>query len=54
MIWRGGGNTFMNKGTNGRWKDVLSADDLALYHTAINKAMPPDCVHWLENGGPVM
>ena len=54
MIWRGGGNTFMNKGTNGRWKDVLSADDLALYHTAINKALAPDCVHWLENGGPAL
>jgi aryl sulfotransferase len=39
------------KGTNGRWKDVLSADDLALYEAAMKKTLPPDCAHWLEVGG---
>lgn len=27
--WEGGGNTFLNKGTNGRWRDVFRAEDLA-------------------------
>jgi len=52
-IWKGGGNTFMNKGTNGRWRDVLSEDDLALYKAAAAREMPADCAHWLENGGRV-
>lgn len=53
MIWKGGGDTFIYKGTNGRWKDVLSAQELELYDAAIRKALPPDCARWLEQGGPV-
>jgi aryl sulfotransferase len=53
MIWKGGGSTFIYKGTNGRWKDVLSTDELALYDQAMTKTLPPDCARWLEKGGPV-
>ena len=28
MIFKNGSTTFFNKGTNGRWKDVLTAADL--------------------------
>ncbi len=28
-MFEGGGNTFINKGVNGRWKDVLSASESA-------------------------
>ncbi|MDQ7018570.1 MAG: sulfotransferase domain-containing protein [Robiginitomaculum sp.] len=52
-IWKGGGNTFMNKGTNGRWRDVLSQEELAQYEAAVAKAMPADCAQWLEHGGHV-
>ena len=52
-IWKGGGNTFMNKGTNGRWRDVLSEDNLAEYAAAAAKEMPADCARWLESGGKV-
>ncbi len=53
LFWRGGADTFIHKGTNGRWKDILSDDELALYHDAMRTRLPPDCAHWLENGGPV-
>jgi aryl sulfotransferase len=52
-IWKGGGNTFMNKGTNGRWRDVLSQDELAQYKAAMKRELSADCAHWLENGGAV-
>jgi aryl sulfotransferase len=48
---KGGPNTFFNKGTNGRWRDVLSVDELKLYDTACTRELTPDCRHWLENGG---
>ena len=51
-FWHGGAQTFINKGTNGRWKDVLNADELALYEEAMRKTLPPDCARWLEQGGP--
>ena len=45
-------DTFINKGTNGRWKGVLDDEDLALYDQAMGK-LPADYAQWLENGGPV-
>ncbi len=52
-IWKGGGNTFMNKGTNGHWRDVLSSEDLALYQKVVERELSEDCAHWLEHGGAV-
>jgi aryl sulfotransferase len=54
MSWgfKGGTQTFFHKGTNGRWKDVLDDDELALYRRAMKK-LPPDLARWLEQGsGP--
>ena len=51
-MFKGGARTFFNKGTNGRWRDVLDEDDLALYHKAMKQTLEPDCADWLENGGP--
>jgi len=51
MIWKGGGDTFIYKGTNGRWKDVLTREELALYDAAVKRTLPPDCARWLEQGG---
>lgn len=50
-IWKGGGKSFMNKGTNGRWKEVLSSDELARYDIAVEKALDPDAARWLAFGG---
>jgi len=52
MAWKGGAQTFIYKGTNGRWKDVLTEAELTEYAAAMQKTLPPDCARWLENGGP--
>lgn len=50
FVFQGGAQTFINKGTNGRWREVLTEDDLKLYHAAVARELTPDCAHWLENG----
>jgi len=50
MAIRGGHQTFINKGTNGRWKDVLTPDDIATYRSRAAQALPPGLNDWLENG----
>jgi aryl sulfotransferase len=49
-LWKGGASTFLNRGTNGRWRDVLSAAELAQYDAACGRALTPDCRAWLEQG----
>jgi aryl sulfotransferase len=52
MSWsfQGGAQTFVHKGTNGRWRDALTAADLALYEEAVKRMLAPDCARWLERG----
>jgi aryl sulfotransferase len=50
FAFKGGGDTFINKGTNGRWKDVLDDNELQLYKDAMARTLSPDCAKWLENG----
>jgi aryl sulfotransferase len=52
-FFEGGQTSFIFKGTNGRWKDVLTSDDLALYEAAKARVLTDDCARWLEHGGPV-
>jgi aryl sulfotransferase len=49
--FRGGSETFLYKGTNGRWTDVLTPGDLSLYRKSMQR-LPPDLARWLEEGGP--
>lgn len=53
QFWKGGAQTFLHKGTNNRWRDVLSDEELALYDTACEHVLTPECREWLENGGTV-
>ena len=53
FAFKGGTETFINKGTNGRWKDVLSEEELQMYRDAMARTLDPGCAEWLENGGPV-
>lgn len=53
FAFKGGAETFINKGTNGRWKDILSEDEIQMYRDAMKRTLPDDCAAWLENGGPV-
>jgi aryl sulfotransferase len=48
--FKGGSDAFIFKGTNGRWRDVLTAGDLALYEAARERVLTPDCAAWLEKG----
>jgi aryl sulfotransferase len=53
QFWNGGAETFLHKGTNGRWRDVLSDEELALYGAACERTLTPECRAWLENGGAI-
>jgi aryl sulfotransferase len=46
----GGSNSFVNKGQNGRWKGVLSAEQLEKYDAKVQEKLTPECAAWLENG----
>ncbi|TMA27275.1 MAG: sulfotransferase domain-containing protein [Deltaproteobacteria bacterium] len=46
----GGGENFLHKGTNGRWRDVLREAELALYDAAVAKFLSPEQADWLERG----
>jgi aryl sulfotransferase len=50
VVFQGGGGNFINKGTNDRWKDVLSAVDIAKCDEEAAKHLSPDCAHWLKTG----
>jgi aryl sulfotransferase len=42
--------TFFNKGTNGRWRNILSAEEVAMYEETATKVLTLDCKRWLELG----
>jgi aryl sulfotransferase len=49
-MWEGGARRFLNKGTNGRWREVLDENDLREYRGMIERTLSPDCARWLEEG----
>ena len=49
-LWEGGAETFINKGTNGRWQQMLSKSDIEAYESRAVKELGPDCAHWLATG----
>ena len=51
--WKNGAATFINKGTNGRWRDRLTDEDIAAYEKRAVDELGPDCARWLAEGGPV-
>jgi aryl sulfotransferase len=50
MIWQGGADTFINKGVNGRWKDVLSPEESLAYERKAREMLGEDCARWLMTG----
>lgn len=46
----GGGESFLHKGTNGRWREVLTETELARYDAAVAKILSPEQARWLERG----
>jgi aryl sulfotransferase len=51
--FEGGGDTFINKGTNGRWHDVLNDSDLALYEAALARNLDDAAAKWSAHGGDI-
>lgn len=49
-IWQGGGDTFLNKGANSRWKSVYDPDDLRRYKAKIEEHFSPSLASWAEHG----
>jgi aryl sulfotransferase len=49
-LWEGGAKTFIHKGTNGRWRDVLTEEDLANYESRALEELGPECAQWLASG----
>ena len=48
--FKGGHESFLHKGTNGRWRGVLTDADLALYENRAAAALSPGLRAWLEGG----
>lgn len=49
-FWDGGAETFVHKGTNGRWRDVLPPEDSAAYENKAIEKLGLDCSKWLLTG----
>jgi aryl sulfotransferase len=50
-VFVGGGDAFLYKGTNGRWRDVLTPDELARFERIQAERLPPEAIAWLT-GSP--
>jgi aryl sulfotransferase len=50
VVWKGGVKTFINKGTNGRWKETLTPAESAEYEAKALAELGPECAHWLATG----
>ncbi len=44
------GASFMNKGVNGRWRDVLSSAEIARCDEEAARNLTPGCARWLATG----
>jgi aryl sulfotransferase len=50
-LFHGGAKIFIHKGTNGRWRDVLSPEDCRRYETTAEERLGRPCARWLAEGG---
>ncbi|KAG2501006.1 hypothetical protein HYH03_000827 [Edaphochlamys debaryana] len=44
---------FIFQGTNGRWRDALSAEEVAEYEAAAVRELGPECAAWMATGQPL-
>jgi aryl sulfotransferase len=50
VAFKGGADAFLHKGTNERWRSVLTDTDLADYRAALDERAPADLARWLAHG----
>jgi aryl sulfotransferase len=53
-FWDAGAEVFINKGVNGRWCDVLSAEESAAYEARAVQELGVDCARWLKDGSQIL
>ncbi|HEY2387706.1 MAG TPA: sulfotransferase domain-containing protein [Candidatus Binatia bacterium] len=49
-FWDGGAETFIHKGTNGRWRDLLTPEDSAAYEARALRELGEPCARWVATG----
>ena len=49
-FWEGGAQTFVHKGTNGRWRDTLTETDCRRYEETARRELGEECARWLATG----
>jgi len=49
-VWKGGGKTFINKGTSRRWEGVFLSEDLVRYEAKVKVEFSPSLAAWCEHG----
>ena len=47
VLWEGGAETFIHKGTNGRWRDELPRELSRAYEQRAVDELGADCARWL-------
>ncbi len=51
VVFEGGAASFINKGVNGRWRDILTEKDSAVYEQTAQAKLGDACAEWLKTGG---
>jgi aryl sulfotransferase len=46
----GGMRNFVFKGTNQRWREILTPEEVEKYESIANSRLTPDCAHWHATG----
>jgi len=49
-FWDGGAETFVYKGVNGRWRDMLSDEESQKYEDLALTELGEGCAYWLKTG----
>ena len=49
-IFAQGAASFFHSGTNGRWRDVLTAEEIERCDARAARELSPECAHWLRTG----
>ncbi|MBI1393560.1 MAG: sulfotransferase domain-containing protein [Alphaproteobacteria bacterium] len=50
VMWQGGAATFINKGENARWRDVLTPEEVAEFDARAVAELGLDCAEWFRTG----
>ena len=49
-VFDGGAEVFINKGTNGRWREMLTQQDIVRYESMAREQLGEECASWLATG----